>query len=184
MSEPLHILRDGVSGLPARLELQRALLRLPRRYAIACVEIDDFDTFRHRYGADAARRILRAVGRVLERVAGRGSVFHADSQTFVLLFRRTSAAAAAERLDRVREAVPRMMLDVRVLEPAPPRAPTPESPAGEKPPLEFANCTVAVTISAGVAEAAPGANPSRDVLGAATRALQRAKQRGHHVAIG
>src|SRR5687767_11970448 len=184
MTEPLHTLRDNVSGLPARLELYRALLRLPRRYAIACVEIDDFESFRNRYGADAARRMLRTVSRALEREAGRGSVFHADSQTFVLLFRRTSASAAAERLDRARQTVPRMTLDARVREDGPPPASTPEAPEGEKPPMAFAVCTVAVTISAGVAEAAPGGKAPREVLNAAMQALEGARQRGHHIAIG
>lgn len=184
MSEPLHTLRDDLSGLPARLELHRALFRLPRRYALACVEIDDFETFRSRYGADAARRVLPAVGRALERAAGRGSVFHTDSQTFVLLFRRTSAAVAAERLDRVRQAVPRMTFDVRVREDATPPSPTQESPVGEEAHVEFANCTVAVTISAGVAEAANRGTTPHDVLSAATQALHDALQRGHHVAVG
>ena len=125
------------------------------------------------------------VGRALERVAGRGSVFHADSETFALLFRRTSAAAAAERLDRVRQAVPRMTLDVRVREDAAALpSPTPDSPAGEKPRVEFSNCTVAVTISAGVAEAANLGKAPRDVLTAATQALEGARQRGHHIAVG
>jgi GGDEF domain-containing protein len=187
MTEPLHTLRDNVSGLPARLELYRALLRMPRRYAIACVEIDDFEAFRSRYGADAARRVLRTVSRALEREAGRGSVFHADSQRFVLLFRRMSAVAAAQRLDRARQAVPRMTIDARVreeaLEPPLPFLTPREAPAGEKPPEEFADCTVAVTISAGVAEASTAGKTSREVLSAAMQALDGARQRGHHIAV-
>jgi GGDEF domain-containing protein len=128
--------------------------------------------------------MLRGVGRALERAAGRGSVFHTDSQTFVVLFRRTSAAAAAERLERVRQAVPRVMLDVRVREDAPRRSAMPESPAGELPAVEFADCTVAVTISAGVAETENRAKTPRDVLSAANEALQNARKRGHHVTIG
>lgn len=166
---------DAMTRLPGRLGLNETLRRLPRRYALACVEIDDFRTFREEHGADAARRMLRRVAGTLAGVGGGGCAFYCEGHAFAIVFRRTSAAAAARHLDVVRRAVELAMLDVRV-----PERPRPGRPAR----AGGVEMAVAVTISVGVAQPErPGVDP-HEVLLAAGRALDRAKQSGRSRVAG
>jgi diguanylate cyclase (GGDEF)-like protein len=160
---------DRVTGLPGRLALHEALRRLPRRYALARVDIDEFRTFREEHGADAARRMVQLVAGELARVRGGGRPFYCETHAFAVLFRRTSAAVAARHLELVRRAIEAATLDVRI--PGPPREGRPT------PPIER---TVAVTVSIGVVEPdRRGADP-HEVLLAAEHALDRAKQAGQN----
>ena len=167
---------DDTTGLPGRLALNEALRRLrpryllARRYALASVEIDEFRKFREEHGADAARRILRRVAEALTKVGGGGRAFYCEGSTFALVFRRTSAEAAARHLDVVRRAIEVATVDVRV-----PERPRPGARPARAGAVEW---TVAVTISGGVAQPEMrGADP-HDVLRAAGRALDRVKQAG------
>jgi GGDEF domain-containing protein len=158
---------DDQTGLPARLELNKALRRLPRRYALARVEIDDFPSFREAHGAEAARRMLRLVAGALSKVGGRGRPFYLGEHTFAVVFRRASEPAAAQHLAVVQKAVEAASLDVTVSEPR---------RAGGAARAGSVKRTVSVTINVGVAESeGAGADPYA-VLRAAEHALERAKQ--------
>lgn len=167
---------DDATGLPGRLALNEALRRLrrgyllPRRYALASVEIDEFRRFREEHGADAARRMLQRVAEALAKVGGRGRAFYCEGSTFAVVFPRASAAAAARHLDVVRRAIEVATVDVRV--PERPRPGTRPARAGG---VEW---TVAVTISGGVAQPDRRGVDPHDVLRAAGRALDRGKQAG------
>src|SRR4029453_9190918 len=50
---------DDVTGLPARLELNKALQLLGGRYTLARIEIDDFSGFPETHGAATAPRLVR-----------------------------------------------------------------------------------------------------------------------------
>jgi diguanylate cyclase (GGDEF)-like protein len=167
---------DDATGLPGRLALNEALRRLRRRsllasrYALATVEIDEFRRFRAEHGSDAARRVLRRVADALTKVGGGGRVFYCEGSTFAIVFRRTTAEAAARHLDVVRRAIEVATVDVRV-----PERPRPGTRPARGAGVEW---TVAVTISGGVAQPdRRGADP-HDVLRAAGRALDRGKQAG------
>jgi len=167
---------DDTTGLPGRLALNEALRRLRRRYlpakryALASVEIDEFRRFREEHGADAARRMLRLVADALKKVGGGGRAFYCEGHAFAVVFRGTSAEAAARHLDVVRRAIEVATVDVRVPE---------RSRPGTRPARPSAvEWTVAVTISVGVARPEKrGADP-HEVLRAAGRALDRGKQAG------
>jgi diguanylate cyclase (GGDEF)-like protein len=164
--EPRHVARpDPVTGLPARLEFNRALRRLPRRYAIAFLEIDEFVRFREAHGPEAARRMLRLVARPLRRIGG-GRAFYCEGHTFAALFLRASAKTAVRHLDAVRSAVEDITLDVSLSGGTQARHPA------------VVERTVSVTVSAGVADTNAGAADAKQVLEAAERALARAKQGG------
>lgn len=158
---------DDVTGLPTRMEFNRALRNLPRRYAVAYVEIDDFLTFRAAHGSPAARRMLRLVARRLARVSGRGRAFYCDP-TFAVVFPWTPAKRAARHLDAVRVAVEDLTMDIEL---------GGRTPAARAARAGLVERTVSVTISAGVAESRGGAEP-RQVAEAAERALERARQAG------
>jgi diguanylate cyclase (GGDEF)-like protein len=161
---------DAVTGLPGRLGLNAALRKLPRRYVLACAEIDDFRRFREEHGVDAGRRMLRLVADRLNRVGGRGEPFYRDAQTFVVIFRRTSVSAAMRHMETIRREVEKSTLDIRVTDK--PKVGAPPARAGK------VERTVAVTLSIGIAQPARrGENPD-DVLLAAGRAVDRAKEAG------
>jgi GGDEF domain-containing protein len=163
---------DDVTRLPARLELNRALRRLPRRYALARIEIDDFLSFREAHGADAGRRMLRLVATRLRKIGGRGRAFYLGDHTFAVVFRRVSAPVAARHLAAVRRAVETATLEVTVPEPR---------RAGGTARTGTVKRTVSATISVGVAQPdGNGADPYA-VLRAADQALDRAKQSALHL---
>jgi diguanylate cyclase (GGDEF)-like protein len=159
---------DEVTRLPVRIELQRALRRLSKRYTVAYVEVDDFANFRQEHGVEAAHRILRAVARRLRRLRGHGQAYYCDGPTFAVLFPRTPIRRAMRYLDAVRIKVEDITVDVAV---------TVASPASKTQRAAVRERTVSVTISAGVAEARAGADPKL-VLDAADHALTRARQAG------
>ena len=168
--EPQHVVHlDDVTGLPTSFALNKALRRLRRRYALARVEIDEFATFREAHGPVAARRMLRCVAETLTKGSGRGRVFYCGAYAFAVVFKRTSAKAASGHLDTVRRAVAAATIEVRV--PGRPRADRPAR-------VDSTVRNLSVTISVGVAEPdGRGADP-HEVLRAAERVLDRAKQAG------
>jgi GGDEF domain-containing protein len=169
-SEPPRVAhRDDVTRLPTRYELNKTLLRLPRSYALARIEIDDFMRFRQEYGNDSARRMLRLVADALAKVPGGGRAFHCEAHTFAVVFPRTSAELATQHLDVVRRVVETTTLDITVPERS--RDPKPKG----KP---ATNRTVLVTVSAGVASSQqPGADP-HEIMRAADAALHRVREAG------
>ena len=167
--EPRTVMaRDDVTRLPARIEFQRALRRLTRRYTLAYVEIDDYVHLRAEHGIEGAHRILRGVAKRLRRLR-EGQVYCVEGALFAVLFPGASAKRAIRVLDAVRMAIEDLTFEVAITEPA--------VSSGAKP-GRVVERTVSVTISAGVAEAAtPGAD-SRPVIEAAERALVRAREAG------
>jgi len=158
---------DDVTGLPARLELNKALQRLRGRYTLARIEIDEFSGFREAHGPEAARRMLRLVATALTKVGGRGRAFYVGEQTFAVVFPRLSQPAAAQHLDAFQRVVEAATLEVAVPEPRRPGKPTRPGTAKQ---------AVSVTISVGVAESeGNGADPHK-VLRAAEHALDRVQQ--------
>jgi len=160
---------DDVTGLPTNFELNKVLRRLPRRYALARVEIDEFIAFRQTHGPEAARRMLRLVADALRKVGAGGRPFYCGVQTFVVVFRRTSAKLAARRLDAVRRAVQDATLDLSVTE---------RGRGGKSATAVAVERTVSVTISAGIAHADKGGADPYEVMLAAERALDRAREAG------
>ncbi len=160
---------DIVTGLPASLEFNKMVRRLPRRYALACVAIDEFRMFREEQGVEVANRMLRLVAKALTKIGGGGHVFYLlRDHEFVVVFPRKSVEAAARYLNAVRRAVEAASLDVSVAQPA---------KAGHKA-LGVVKRTVAGTISAGVAEPQSRAADPFNVLREAELALARAQQTG------
>ncbi len=168
--EPRRVVHlDDVTGLPTSFALNKVLRRLPRRYTLARVEIDEFATFREEHGADAARGMLRLVADALTKVGGRGRAFYCGAYAFAVVFKRTSAPTASRHLDIVRRSVAAASLDVRM----------PERPRADRPArADAAVRTLSVTISVGVAEPEGRDADPHGVLRAADRALDRAKQAG------
>src|SRR5207253_794950 len=87
---------DIVTGLPASLEFNKMVRWLPRRYALACVAIDEFRMFREEQGVEVANRMLRLVAKALTKIGGGGHVFYLlRDHEFVVVFPRQSMEAGA-----------------------------------------------------------------------------------------
>src|SRR5262245_44697941 len=158
---------DDVTGLPARLELNKTLQQLRGHYTLARIEIDDFSGFRATHGAEASRRMLRLFATALTKVGGRGRAFYLFEQTFAVVFQRLPQQTATGHLDAVRRVIEATTVEVAVAEPKRPGKPTRPGTAKQ---------TVSVTISVGVAESGgDGADPHK-VLRAAEHALDRVQQ--------
>ena len=61
LEAPPVVHRDEVTGLPASLELNKIIRRLPRHYALACVAIDEFTTYRDEHGPEVGKKLMRLV---------------------------------------------------------------------------------------------------------------------------
>ncbi|PYN09996.1 MAG: hypothetical protein DME02_01225 [Candidatus Rokuibacteriota bacterium] len=161
--------RDPVTGLPASLEFNKMMRHLSRHYALACVAIDDFRSFRQEQGAEVADRMLRRVAQELAKIGGGGRVFYLmrDHQ-FAVVFRHKSPETAASHLDVVRRAVEHVTLDVKVAQP---------TKSGQKAPV-IVQRTVGGTISAGIAEPQRADVDLFNVLRDAEDSLRRAQHEG------
>jgi diguanylate cyclase (GGDEF)-like protein len=159
---------DGVTGLPASLEFNKVVRRLPRRYALACVTIDDFTSFRTEQGPEVSNRMLRHIGQALKKVGGGARVFYLmRDHEFVVVFKRKSAELAARYMSVVRRAIEKSTLDVAVAQ---------KTKSGAK--AGVVRRTVGGTISIGIAEAQThGADPFK-VLRDAEEALVKARAAG------
>src|SRR5256712_6889365 len=113
--------------------------------------------------------MLRLVARALRKVGGHGRAFYCGESVFAVIFRRTSAQAAARHLELVRRTIERANLDVRVAEPSRPGQPKRVGSIAR---------TVSVTLSVGVAQPEDRGDDPHEVLRAADRALDRAKEAG------
>ena len=162
----LHL--DAVTGLPASLEFNKVARRLPRQYALACVTIDDFTSFRAEQGPDVSNRMLRVIAQALKKVGGGGRVFYLmRDHEFVVVFKRKSAEIAARYMSVVRRAIEKSTLDVAV---------TQKTKSGAN--AGVVRRTVAGTISVGIAAAqGRGIDPFK-VLRDAEEALVKARAAG------
>jgi len=167
--EPAAIFHlDGVTGLPASLEFNKVVRRLPPRYALACVTIDDFTSFRTEQGPEVSNRMLRHVGQALKKVGGSGRVFYLmRDHEFVVVFKRKSAELTARYMSVVRRAIEKSTLDVAVAQ---------KTKSGAK--AGVVRRTVAGTISIGIAEAQGGGVDPFRVLRDAEEALVKARAAG------
>ena len=165
--EVRNVFLDEITGLPAKVELDRMLRRTPRRYALARIDVDEYVRFRERYGPEGARRMLRAVANALTKIGGRGRAFSYGGPAFAVVFRWTTAHAAMGHLDFLRHTIEALAIDIQKTEPP---------KAGR--PAKVEKLTVSVTISGGVAEPETRDAKPEDVVRAAEQALARAKQAG------
>ncbi len=164
--------RDALTRLPSRRALEEALGKLGEEYVIAMVDVDHFKKFNDTHGHNAGDQVLRMVASRLERVGGGGRAFRYGGEEFTLLFPDKRLKETLPELEAVREAV----AETRFLLRAPDRP--------KKKPRKLRASGVQkearVTVSMGAAEPR-GRHPSpADVMGAADKALYRAKEAGRN----
>ncbi len=153
---------DALTGLPNRRAFRDALATETRRaersgavLSIAVIDLDHFKAVNDGIGHDGGDAVLRHVAGVLdESLRGHDLVARVGGEEFALLMPGTGLAQALQGLERLREAV-----QVR--------------------PFQYGGRRLDITLSAGVAQLAPGMAEDEALL-AADRALYRAKREGRN----
>jgi diguanylate cyclase (GGDEF)-like protein len=162
---------DELTGLPARRALNEALGRLRGAYTVAMVDIDHFKRFNDEHGHDIGDQLLRMVGARLGEIGGGGRAFRYGGEEFAVLFPGRPLDEARVHMEALRVMIETSPFTLRG--PARPRT----RPEPLPPPVECKR--IAVTVSIGIAEAAPGASAA-EIVRAADQALYRAKQAGRN----
>jgi diguanylate cyclase (GGDEF)-like protein len=151
---------DVLTGLPNRRYFDEALdMERPRRrtddtLGILMIDIDHFKILNDRFGHATGDRVLRAVADAIgQTVRTEDTPARYGGEEFAVLLRRTSGEQAVEVGERIRRAVVRLH---------------PASLGIDKP----------VTVSVGVAVAAPDQAASPRLVERADQALYRAKRQG------
>jgi diguanylate cyclase (GGDEF)-like protein len=182
---------DELTTLPSRRAFNDALLRLKAPYSIAVVDIDHFKRFNDSYGHDTGDQVLRMVAGNLGNVSGGGKAYRCGGEEFNILFPGKTTAEVLPHLQKLRETVEKAEFRMRGND----RRQVPRGPdrrnqrnrararkgdairrlAEGKP-----SSVLSVTISIGVATAAPERSSPETVLEFADKALYRAKANGRN----
>lgn len=156
---------DALTGPPNRHSFEAVLeteCRMARKagepLCIAFCDIDSFKLINDMHGHDAGDRVIKAIGRALQRISGQNChIARHRGEEFALLFPCMTLAQAHEELDKVRDSFAhRQLIDRKT-----------ETKIG------------IVTFSAGIADAF-AYDDLRTALQAADEALDRAKETGRN----
>jgi two-component system, cell cycle response regulator len=160
--------RDPLTGLSNRLQLSEdvaaledGVARYGHRYSVALLDVDHFKAYNDLYGHPAGDEALRAVAAVLaanSRVGDR--CYRYGGEEFLCVFPEQTAEQALTAVNRARTAV----RDLAV-----PHSGSPEHGV--------------LTVSAGVADLAPGSTGAAAALQRADEALYRAKAAGRDTVV-
>jgi diguanylate cyclase (GGDEF)-like protein len=167
--------RDAQTGLPNRHALDERLQALPRKYALAMVDIDRFRDFNSARGSELGDHALKMVAWRIQHHVGRGNAYRVGGEEFAAVLPRSNVTEALIRLEELRENVESYLIAVRIpgREKSSKRA---RRPGGWK----GSETTVSVTVSIGVADNAGRSITPLAVLEEAERALNRAKEQGRN----
>jgi diguanylate cyclase (GGDEF)-like protein len=163
--------RDELTGLPSRRSLSETFLKLPNRYSIAMLDIDNFKKFNDRYGHDVGDQVLRMVAFQILKVSGGGKAFRYGGEEFTIVFPGKTATETRQHLECLRKTIANNLFVIR----------SPKRPINKPKDLESAprsSKRVKITVSIGVAERGENLTEPDDVLKAADQALLRAKKAG------
>jgi diguanylate cyclase (GGDEF)-like protein len=180
---------DELTGLPSRRAYNETLLRLEEPYAVAVVDIDHFKKFNDTYGHDTGDQVLRMVAGRLAQVGGGGRAFRVGGEEFSILFVGRMMKDVVEHLEILRGVVAASKFRVRGVEDrrrSPVRvadrrvAARGKTRRSRRVPLERGEGMLSVTISIGAAEPNAKLRDVEQVIGAADKALYKAKNAGRN----
>jgi diguanylate cyclase (GGDEF)-like protein len=159
---------DDLTGLPGKVAFMEAAARLPQRYALAIIGMDQLRHYGHRYGKLVSEQLLRIMAPKIHSAAGQGQVYRLSGEEFTILFLNLAATDTLIDLEAVRKMVEHSSLwlknGVSLWEAS-------AIPQSDSEPL-------VLTASVGVAEAGEAPALLQDVTKAAYRALYEAKAGG------
>jgi GGDEF domain-containing protein len=185
---------DELTTLPSRRAFHDALLRLEAPYSIAMVDIDHFKRCNDTYGHDTGDQVLRMIATRLARVTGGGQAYRCGGEEFAILFPGKTTNDVLDHLEKLRVDIEASTLRLR----GPERRQEARGPDRRNQrtrgrtrgqairqlsrvasSASMSN-ELSVTASIGVATS-KGENPTAaEVVGAADKALYRAKAAGRN----
>ncbi|MGI2260748.1 diguanylate cyclase [Shewanella sp. GXUN23E] len=168
---------DSLTQIPGRRALENEMKHLGRHYALAMMDVDHFKKFNDTYGHRMGDDVLRLMGKLLIRYAGRAKVYRYGGEEFTMLFKGKDARQCEAQLNEFREAVAAYPLAIRD-EDREKDDDKGKRQRGSKSKVK----TVTVTISIGVADHADGKSPS-DVMKVADELLYKAKKAGRNCVV-
>ncbi len=163
--------RDELTGLPTRRSMSDTFLKLPARYSIAIVDIDNLKTYNDEFGHETGDQILRMVASRALEVAGRGKIFRYGGEEFCIILAEKSANETRVLMEQLRRKIAGRFFVVR----------SGKRPLSKPKVLDHAPRSdekIKVTVSIGIAERNENLREPEDVIKAAEEALQQAKKAG------
>lgn len=151
---------DELTKLPGRRALNEKLVGLPKKYALAMLDVDHFKKFNDTYGHDMGDRVLKNVAAQLKRFSYPGKAFRYGGEEFTIVFPQKNLEGVMEVLETLREHIEHSEVSVY-------------DPKKKK------DLPVSVTASFGIAFAGQGEFPE-DVMKRADEALYQAKKKGRN----
>jgi diguanylate cyclase (GGDEF)-like protein len=163
--------RDELTGLPARRSLNDTFLKLPNRYSIAMIDVDNFKKINDQYGHDIGDQVLRMIATKLLKVSGGGKAFRYGGEEFTLIFAGKSVNETKPHVEDLRETISTNRFFLRN-DKRPKKKPQDLSSAPKSRKI------IPISVSIGVAERDENHDTPQEVLKAADKALLRAKKAG------
>ena len=96
---------DDLTALPGRRALNEKLVGLPKRYALAMVDIDHFKKFNDAYGHDMGDFVLKNVAAQLKLYSHTGRAFRYGGEEFTIVFRHARCEEIADILEGIRSQI-------------------------------------------------------------------------------
>ncbi|HJW99011.1 MAG TPA: GGDEF domain-containing protein [Terriglobales bacterium] len=167
--------RDELTQLPSRRALNEALGKIGEKYAVAMVDVDHFKQFNDTYGHETGDQVLQMIASRLEHVEGGGKAFRYGGEEFAVIFPNKSVDDAYPNLETLRKSIEATPFNVR-------QGDRRKEGSKRKKNAKRARAKnqVQVTVSIGAADSAGDKSPTEQVLGAADKALYRAKNSGRN----
>jgi diguanylate cyclase (GGDEF)-like protein len=167
--------RDELTQLPSRRALNDALAKVGNQYAVAMVDVDHFKQFNDTYGHETGDQVLQMIASRLEDVTGGGKAYRYGGEEFAVIFPNRTVDGAYPSLETLRKSIEATPFKVR-------ESDRRKEGRGKKKKQKRGSGKnqVQVTVSIGAAGCDGQKLPSDQILGAADKALYRAKNSGRN----
>jgi diguanylate cyclase (GGDEF)-like protein len=170
--------RDELTQLPSRRALNDALAKVGDQYAVAMVDVDHFKQFNDTYGHETGDQVLQMIASRLEDVTGGGKAYRYGAEEFAVIFPNRTVDGSYPSLETLRKSIEATPFKVR-------ESDRRKEGRGKKKKQKRGSGKnqVQVTVSIGAAGCDGQKLPSDQVLGAADKALYRAKNTGRNCTV-
>jgi diguanylate cyclase (GGDEF)-like protein len=155
---------DILTKAPTRLALFSDIKRLPNKYSVALIDIDDFKNFNDNFSHDVGDKVLTMTAKELAKIGGKGQLYRYGGEEFVIIFPNLTKNEAFGHLEEIRKKISEAKF---VLE--------------ENSDKKQKNYNI--TISIGVAEKKRSDASINPVIKRADKAMYKAKENGKNLTL-
>ena len=166
--------RDELTQLPSRRALNEALMKIGDAYTVAMVDVDHFKQFNDNYGHEVGDQVLQMIASRLADINGGGRAFRYGGEEFAVIFPSKSIDEAYPNLETLRKSIEKSSFTIRDRD---------RRGADGKKKKKHGKKRLSVTVSIGAASVQGQSLQTDAVLGAADKALYRAKGSGRNCTV-